>query len=431
MSIRQFPTLRRRLLALLLLTAAFCAQAQAQTLGLAQVLEAARQNLDVSIAQQNLAAAQADVVSADRAPFPIFTAKTSQMYLDKGVSGNQGIGGGAFGQKNIDKSGGIDWTWERGNKRNLRTQSAKQQALAASADLQEMLVMQQVAAAAAYFDLLAARERNQEMKVLSQSALLLSKSAGLRLRAGDLSAQDTARLEIEAQRAQADARSAQLDQQRAVLLLQQITKLSINLNTWNVAADWPSIQVQVPTQGVLQAWVDQRADVVAARERVTAASAALELAQAQKKADVTLGSSLDHDPRVSNRMLELRLSLPLIWGYGYEGEIGRAQAQLAQAQTLFEKTKLEASSDLQRLLEEFSAALERETLYEQDILPRARKVAEQAERAFTLGASSLTDLLDARRTLRATLIEAAFTRADYAKAHEAWRLRTTVLSDPR
>jgi len=431
MSIRQFPTLRRRLLALLLLTAAFCAQAQAQTLGLAQVLEAARQNLDVSIAKQNLAAAQADVVSADRAPFPIFTAKTSQMYLDKGVSGNQGIGGGAFGQKNIDKSGGIDWTWERGNKRNLRTQSAKQQALAASADLQEMLVMQQVAAAAAYFDLLAARERNQEMKVLSQSALLLSKSAGLRLRAGDLSAQDTARLEIEAQRAQAYARSAQLDQQRAVLLLQQITKLSINLNTWKVAADWPSIQVQVPTQGVLQAWVDQRADVVAARERVTAASAALELAQAQKKADVTLGSSLDHDPRVSNRMLELRLSLPLIWGYGYEGEIGRAQAQLAQAQTLFEKTKLEASSDLQRLLEEFSAALERETLYEQDILPRARKVAEQAERAFTLGASSLTDLLDARRTLRATLIEAAFTRADYAKAHEAWRLRTTVLSDAR
>ena len=431
MSIRHFPTLRRRLLALLLITAAFCAQAQAQTLGLAQVLEAARQNLDVSIAKQNLAAAQADVVSADRAPFPIFTAKTSQMYLDKGVSGNQGIGGGAFGQKNIDKSSGIDWTWERGNKRNLRTQSAKQQALAASADLQEMLVMQQVAAAAAYFDLLAARERNQEMKVLSQSALLLSKSAGLRLRAGDLSAQDTARLEIEAQRAQADARSAQLDQQRAVLLLQQFTTLSINLNTWKVAADWPSIQVQVPTQGVLQAWVDQRADVVAARERVTAASAALELAQAQKKADVTLGSSLDHDPRVSNRMLELRLSLPLIWGYGYEGEIGRAQAQLAQAQTLFEKTKLEASSDLQRLLEEFSAALERETLYEQDILPRARKVAEQAERAFTLGASSLTDLLDARRTLRATLIEAAFTRADYAKAHEAWRLRTTVLSDAR
>jgi len=36
----------------------------------------------------------------------------------------------------------------------------------------------------------------------------------------------------------------------------------------------------------------------------------------------------------------------------------------------------------------------------------------------------LTDLLDARRTLRSTLIEAAFTRAEYAKAHTAWQLRT-------
>ena len=78
MSIRQFPPLRRLLLALLVLPAALGTQVYAQTLGLAQVLEAARQNLDVSMAQQSLAAAQADVVSADRAPFPIFTAKTSQ-----------------------------------------------------------------------------------------------------------------------------------------------------------------------------------------------------------------------------------------------------------------------------------------------------------------------------------------------------------------
>jgi len=432
MSIRQFPFLRRPLLAWCLVAAAYSTQTHAQTLGLSQVLEAARQNLDVSIAQQNLAAAQADIVAADRSPFPVFTAKTSQMYLDKGINGNQGIGGGAFGQKNIDKSGGVDWTWERGNKRALRTQGAKQQALAADADLQDMVVMQQIAAAAAYFDLLAARERNQEMQNLSQTAFQLSKSAKLRLKAGDLSEQDTARLEIEAQRAQADARSALLDQQRAVLQLQQITKLQVNLNTWTVLADWPSIQTPTPKRDDLSAWVQQRADVIAARDRVSAASAALELAQAQKKADLTVGSSLDHDPRISNRSLELRLSLPLIWGYGYEGEIGRAQAQLTQAQSLYEKTQLDASADLQRLLEEFSAALERETLYEQDILPRARKVAEQAERAFTLGASSLTDLLDARRTLRATLIEAAFSRADFAKAHEAWRLRTTsFLSDAR
>jgi len=403
------------------------AQTTTETLGLAQVLEAARNNLDVSLSRQSLEAAKSDVLAADRAPFPVLTAKTSQMYLDNGVNGNQGVGPGPFGQKNIDKSGGIDWTWERGNKRQLRTQGANAQANAAHADLQDTVIMQQLAAASAYFDLLAALERNREMQALSQSAEQLAKSASLRLKAGDLSAQDTARLEIEAQRAQADGHSAQLDQQRAVLQLGQLTNLRIALPTWQIQVDWPALQSTLSPDTIQEAWVEQRSDVIAAQERAQAAQAALDLALAQKKSDVTLGSSIDHDPRVSRRSMELRFSVPLQWGYGYEGEIGRAQAQRVQAQDMYEKTKLDARADLQRLLEEWRAATQREHLYEKDIVPRARRVAEQAELAYTKGASSLTDLLDARRTLRSTLIEAAFTRAEYAKAHTAWQLRTAHL----
>jgi len=44
--------------------------------------------------------------------------------------------------------------------------------------------------------------------------------------------------------------------------------------------------------------------------------------------------------------------------------------------------------------------------------------------AYAKGALSLTDLIDARRTLRSTLIEAAFARADYAKSSVVWGLRT-------
>ena len=392
--------------------------AHADTLGLPQVLEAARNNLDVSMARQAAEAARADVLAADRSPFPIFTAKTSQMDLE------HGIGAGPFGQKKIDKSGGIDWTWERGNKRGLRTQSAERQANAAAADLQDMRVIQQLGAASAYFDLLAAMERNREMQALANSAKQLAQSAAVRLKAGDLSAQESARLEIEAQRTQADAHSAQLDQARAVLQLSQFTNLRINLESWQINADWPVLEAMRDIGTVQDAWIDQRPDVLAALERVSAARAALELAQAQKKSDLTLGSSLDHYPSQSRRLLELRVSVPLQWGYGYEGEIGRAQAQLTLAQDLLEKTRREALADVQRLLQERNAAQQREALYAQGILPRARRVAEQAELAYTQGASSLTDLLDARRTLRSTLMEAALTRADYAKAHTAWQLRT-------
>ena len=276
----------------------WCSFACAQTLGLPQVLEAARNNLDVSMAQQAAEAARADVLAADRSPFPIFTAKTSQMDLE------HGIGAGSFGQKKIDKSGGIDWTWERGNKRGLRTQSAQRQASAANADLQDMRVMQQLGAASAYFDLLAALERNRDMQALANSAKQLAQSATLRLKAGDLSAQESARLEIEAQRAQADAYSAQLDQERAVLLLGQFTNLRINLAGWHIQADWPALEAMLDVSTVQEAWLDQRPDVVAALERVSAARAALELAQAQKKSDLTLGTSVDHYPTQSSRLLE-------------------------------------------------------------------------------------------------------------------------------
>jgi len=77
-----------------------------------------------------------------------------------------------------------------------------------------------------------------------------------------------------------------------------------------------------------------------------------------------------------------------------------------------------------RMQRERATASQRALSYEQDILPRARKVAEAAELAYSKGALSLSDLLDARRTLRATLLDALDARNTHAKAMAAWQLRT-------
>ena len=44
---------------------------------------------------------------------------------------------------------------------------------------------------------------------------------------------------------------------------------------------------------------------------------------------------------------------------------------------------------------------------------------------YTQGALTLTDLLDARRTLRTTRLEAITAQAEFAKAQGTWQLRTT------
>lgn len=126
--------------------------------------------------------------------------------------------------------------------------------------------------------------------------------------------------------------------------------------------------------------------------------------------------------------MELRLQMPLQWGYRFEGEIGRASALQSQSQDLLERARLGARAELQTWLQAWDAARERLQTYERDILPRAQRVAEQAELAYTQGALTLTDLLDARRTLRTTRLEAIAAQADYAKAHGTWQLRTQLVT---
>lgn len=384
---------------------------------LPQALQAAQQHPDVNSAKRQVSGAQADIRSADRAPLPVFSASVSQIDLQNG----NGVGN-AWTDKTYDKSVGLDWTWERGNKRDLRTQGARRNADAAQADLEETSLQLKLAALQAFYDLLAAQERVNEITQIEQSAAELARAAKVRLQAGDLSAQDSARMEIDAQRARADLRQAQLEQQRAALVLWQLTLLSPGPTQLQAQANWP--QATAPGSADIDALVEARSDVRAAQARTKAARAALEGSQALKKSDITVGVAYDHYPGTSTALMTVRMSMPLQWGYGYEGEIGRATAQLGIAEDSLERTRRQARSELQRLWQEVLSTAERAQTFDNEILPRARRVAEGAELAYRKGASSLTDLLDARRTLRATVLDTVAARNDYAKALGAWRLRS-------
>ena len=82
------------------------------TFSLTQTLQAARNNLDVSLARRALASAQGDIAAADHAPAPVLSTKAASIDLQNGIGG-----GNLIRQKRIDKAIGVDWTWERGNKR--------------------------------------------------------------------------------------------------------------------------------------------------------------------------------------------------------------------------------------------------------------------------------------------------------------------------
>ena len=401
--------------------------ALAQPLSLQQTLEAASANWEVALSKRNLQAAQADVIAANRAPLPVLTAKTAQIDLQHGIGS-----GGLWRDKRVDKSIGMDWTWERGDKRQLRTQSSESMVTASQRDLQDTLTQQYLNALTLYFDWMAQQERLRATQSIADSAAELARSAVLREKAGDLSAQDTARIQIEAHRANAEVRSAQLGLETAALALAQVTRLPGNPLSWQAAQSWPTLLSPETATGLpsqIEAWVEQRPAVLAAQARVTAAQASLSLAQSQKKSDITWGGSADHFPGTSNRLLELRMQVPLQWGYGYEGEIARAEALYQQAQEWLEKTRLGARTELLTLLQAWHSATARAKGYDQNILPQAARVAAQAELTYHKGALSLTDLLDARRTLKATQLEALDARNEHARTWGALLLLTRPMNE--
>ena len=376
--------------------------------------------LPVSAARNRAAeAARGDVLAANRAPAPTLSAGVSSIDLQRGT------GGGSFwtGRK-LDKSLGLDWTWERGDKRGLRTEAAERAALAAQADQQDVLVQQQVGALNGYFDLMASQARLSVMQALADSAVGLSRSAEQRLKAGDISAQDAARTRIEAERAQADVQSAQLTHHQAMQTLAGWLGQATPASGWQVNSAWPS--ALATTSPDFEALLEQRPDVQAARERLATAQALAKGAQALKQLDPTLGATVDHYPdgERTQRLLALRISIPLQSGSRFDGEIARALAQEQQAQDLLDKTRVQGRAELKALWLAQQAHAARVHAYEAQILPQAQRVAAQAELAYAKGGLPLTDLLDARRTLRATQLEALNVHADHAKAQGAWQLRS-------
>ena len=401
-------------------------QNQTRPLTLSEVLLAARDNAEVRFSRQTLAAARADILAADHAPSPTLSAKAASIDLQNGV------GAGNLANKRIDNSVGIDWVWERGGKRSARTLSAERSAAAAEADVDEAIYQQQLAAGNAFYDLLGAQERIVEVASIERGAAQLSGTASRRVQAGDLPQQEASRTAVEAQRSGVELRAAELDRDRARIALAQLLGASVPVRGRIAGNDWPvpAMPANAASYSDSDAVIDARPDVRAAQARVAAMSAALDNARAQRSADVTWGVSLERYPGTSNRLVELRASIPLQWSYRAEGEIGRAEAMYAQAQDTLEKTRNDARLELQRLRAEADANERRLQVFERDILGGARQLAESAEFAYRRGAMSLTDVLDARRTLRATQLDAIAARVDHAKAALAWRLRTQPVIAP-
>ncbi len=355
--------------------------------------------------------AQADTQSTSQRPNPNLSFNSSS------IGPANGIGGGPMWNKSFDSTVRVDQLFERGNKRALRGASAQFLADAAQHDVAETQRQQLYLVRAAYYDLLFAQHKQL---ILEQSSALFDnalQASQLRLKAGDIAPNELARLRVDAGRAANDTRSAAADLTRAQFNLAYLIGAEQDAAQLLATDVWPSLQ----TLPAANAKIEQRADVQAAQQRVFAAEKALDAARALQTRDVTLGLQYERYPgQPTNNGWGLGISVPLQINNTYQGESRRASADLAIAQNNLARVRAQAFSEISRSYADLAAAQERVQRFQDELLANAQQAADAAEFAYKNGALGVMDLLDARRTLRATRIEAETAQADYAKAQAAY-----------
>jgi cobalt-zinc-cadmium efflux system outer membrane protein len=155
---------------------------------------------------------------------------------------------------------------------------------------------------------------------------------------------------------------------------------------------------------------------------VRAADAALRLALALRTRDITVGLQAEHWPQSatntqgSGNSFGIAVQFPLFLRNQFQGEIRNAQVAADSAAVNLDKVRAAAASELARSDSDAQSAASRLRRYGSELLPASARSADAAEFAFRNGAAGVMDVLDARRTRRATLLEAAAARAEHAKA---------------
>jgi outer membrane protein, heavy metal efflux system len=391
--------------------AAGAAGAQALRLDEALALAYGR-NHDLKSAAIAVDSAAAGVTSAAAAPNPVLTLQTMN------INPAAGIGAGSLRSKTVDSAVRIDQLIERGGKRQLRTAAAERLEQAARADLADARRQLRRDVAGAYYDLLAAQQRAalaSETEALADHAM---QAAETRRRAGDLAGGDTARLRIDALRVRNDAddAAADLDQARRALAL----LLGLDDAAALSAADgWPGA---LPPPAAVDAAVEARADVGAARARLQAAQAAHQLALAGRTRDLTVGVQFEHypasaaNPQGSGNSVGVSVQVPLFVRYAMQGEIRAAAAALDAAAENLARARQNARAEIGKARAQAEAGARRVERYDGELLPAARKAAETAEFAFAHGAIGVMDVLDVRRAWRAAQLDALAAHADFAKS---------------
>jgi outer membrane protein, heavy metal efflux system len=314
---------------------------------------------------------------------------------------------------------GIGYTFEIGKKRQHRLQAARDVTAATRstvADNERSLVFsvgQQF-----YSALLAESTIQFTQKDLDsfQNTVAISEA---RYKAGDMSEGDLLKIKLQLLQFQNDYYAAKLAKVQALASLRQFLGFESVPDSYDVAGELEYQAVHANLEDLKALAMNNRPDLRAAQQNLTAARSAELLAEANRKRDLSTTFNYSHVASTNTGAFFFNIQLPIF--DRNQGEIARTRYVITQTQELAAETTQQVSTDVVDAYSALKTSEQIVQLYQGGYVDQAQKSRDISEYAYKRGAASLLDYLDAERTYRANQLAYRQALATYMTALEQMR----------
>lgn len=357
-------------------------------------------NPTLAAAKNEIRAAEGDRIAASKRLNPAF----SLQFEDFPISTHPGP---FFDVQEITSR--VDYEIERGGRRRLRTESAKQALEAQKLAFQDQTRLMRLQVERAFYQTILAKSNLEASKsTLDQVERTISLNR-VRFQQGDISALDLNRIEVEKLKFQDDLFQADLALRNArssLLALLNAPDLSRDVEViGTLPVDYqnpePGLPPRAPLDELIQMAVKQRPDLAARLQEKKRADTETLLQRAIKSPNITVGGGYKRN--LTDNTVVFGVTIPLKILNRNEGEIIRADAGQMRAVNLMAAVQKEVQLDVQKAHNAVEINRQRVDYIKTQQIKRAEEASQVTLESYNFGGSTLIDYLDAQRTYRDAL----------------------------
>jgi cobalt-zinc-cadmium efflux system outer membrane protein len=380
-----------------------------------EAVQMAIQHNHVLIAARNtIQQAQAEEVTANLRPNPALTVDWEYLpfFTPSSFTGD-------YLHDSTEADVGASYLFERGHKRQRRLQAAKDiTAVTRSlvADNERQLTFQ---VATLFF---AAQLAESTLDLAQQDLKSFQQTVDVsehQFKVGGISENDYLKIQLQLLQYQGDLEQALVAREQSLSDLRQLLGYESVAADYDVEASFNYQPMKLGLEDLQLKALQDRPDLRAAQQGVTAAGSQYALEKANGKQDVTGGFTYSHVNAINAGTV--LVSVPLSFFNRNQGEIARTRLAITQAQELQLAANGQVLTDVKDAYEGFRSNDRVVLLYLSKYLEVARKSRDISEYSYHRGATALLDFLDAERTYRSVQLAYRQSLAAYLLALEQVR----------